>query len=50
MYIDNEDFIEEDEEIEEELDKDDEPSLYELERDEYYSNVIAPQIRSLNNF
>lgn len=27
---------------------DDEESLYELERDEYYENVLAPQLSTLN--
>lgn len=41
MY--DEEFIE-DEEIEE----NDEPSLYDLEKKEYYRNVLAPQLKSLN--
>ena len=29
-------------------DDDDEESLYELERKEYYRNVLAPQLKTLN--
>ena len=47
-YVDDEEIIDDENDLEEADEEQDEPSLLEIENQEYWDNVLSPQVDYLN--